>query len=270
MNKLSYAIVYISISTLILSPFLSFSQIDIKKKLLKDTSNTNVNNLDKVNLSKDSLLVFSIKEENLKKNNYNNLFFKKDTSITNFHNQSNFYKNHNFFAGLGNTGLPERNLIFPVKYQNNQISPLSYLDHYFFSYKSADYYKAITPFSDVFFTMGPKRQQILNALFTRNLGKQINLMANYAIIFSPGIYKFQKSNNNHVIINSNFRSRNNRYLVIADYFYNRMVFQQNGGIKYDTAFTENSIGHDVMEVNLKEAESKMKESGLYIRQFFSP
>lgn len=270
MNKFYFSLVYIAFLSLLVFPFSLFSQLKNKNIVISDSTKSSEKKIKENVISKDSLLVYNINEENLSKKNFVDFLNKIDTSLSKLYFKNKLFKNNTFSAGLGNAGLPERNLLFPIQYQHNLINSFNYIQHYLFSNKNADYYKAITPFSDVFFTMGPKRQQILNALFTRNLGKQVNVMANYAIVFSPGIYKFQKTNNNHVILNSNFRSRNNKYFAFADYFYNRLVFQQNGGIKYDTAFTENTIGHDVMVVNLKDAESKMKESGFYFRQFFSP
>ena len=270
MNKFYFSLVYIAFVSLLVFPFSLFSQLKNKNIVVSDSSKSSEKKIKENVISKDSLLVYNINEENLSKKNFIDFLNKIDTSLSKSYFKNKLFKNNTFSAGLGNAGLPERNLLFPIQYQHNLINSFNYIQHYLFSNKNAEYYKAVTPYANVFLSMGPKRQQIVNTFFTRNLGKQVNVMANYAIVFSPGIYKFQKTNNNHVILNSNFRSRNNKYFAFADYFYNRLVFQQNGGIKYDTAFTENSIGHDVMEVNLKEAESKMKESGFYIRQFFSP
>ena len=61
-----------------------------------------------------------------------------------------------------------------------------------------------------------------------------------------------------------------RYAVIANLILNRVKNQENGGITYDTLFTENiESNRFVIPVNLQNAQNRVKESGVYVKNYFT-
>jgi hypothetical protein len=249
-----------------LAPLFIFSQP-------KDTtSNTN----DSLNIvTKDTLKVFGTFENDFDFCNVGKNYFEIDTLLSDFQKNENFYHSNPFFAKSSNSGLAERDLIFQNEYDYNQISSHKYFSHYFYNNANAKYYNTINPFSNAFYMMGPKREQVFDFFFTRNFGKYINAAVDYSLLYSPGRYKNQKSNDNFVNVTSNFHSKNKKYMALANYFYNRMKIQENGGIANDSDFIQKLTSNQLMDVNLNNdktniIENRVKESGIYFRQYYFP
>lgn len=240
--------------TFFLAPFYLFSQP-------KDT----------VPVKNDSLKISAIYESGFDSKDFEKNFFEIDTSLAGFHKKENFYNEHLFYARSSTPGAAERSLLFQADHDFDQISSLRYFRHYFNDNSNAKYYYALSPYSNAFYMMGPKREQLFDFLFTRNFGDLMNTSVDYYLLYSPGIYQYKKSNDNFVSVTSNFHSKSKRYLAIVNYFYNRMKVQENGGIRYDSSFTQNcEPNRERIDVNLYAAENKVKESGIYFRQFYFP
>lgn len=226
---------------------------------------------DTVPVKNDSLKISGIYESGFDSKNFEKNYFEIDTSLAGFQKKENFYNEHLFYARSSTPGSAERSLLFQVDHDFDQISSLRYFRHYFNDNSNAKYYYAPSPYSNAFYMMGPKREQLFDFLFTRNFGDLMNVSADYYLLYSPGIYMYKKSNDNFVTVTSNFHSKSKRYLAIVNYFYNRMKVEENGGIRYDSLFTENyEPNRDRIDVNLYTADNKVKESGIYLRQFYFP
>jgi len=242
------------------------------------SSNAQVKDTAGCQSEKDTLKIFWMNEDafNFK---YQESFFQKiDTTLTGV--QKRFLLNENvpFAAKFANSGLAYRNLEFQSSYSFDFVSCRQYYKDYFFSNENAKYYNVISPYANVSYMMGPKREQIFDVIFTRNFKKNLNLSANYKLIHSNGKYKRQKSDDAFVQLTGNYSTKNHRYVVIGNYFYNRLKIQENGGIKNDSDFTQNvEPNRSYIDVNLENtdiptlsnfAENHIKESGIFIKQYY--
>ena len=227
---------------------------------------------DSISSYNDSIKVFGFYENALDSRNFENKYFDIDTSISNFHKKEYFYHDEIFYAQCSNPGLAERKLFFQNDYDLNQFSSNKYFESYLKNNSKAVYYSNQKPFSNAFYMTGANKKQLLDVLFTRNFGKLWNISVDYSIIYSKGKYNYQESNDNFVLLTSNYHSKKNKYFFIADYFYNRMNFQENGGILNDSGFALNNIQSSGVKVNLQNsnAKNKIKESGFYFRQYYFP
>jgi hypothetical protein len=218
---------------------------------------------------KDTLKIFWVNEDafNFK---YSKPFFQKiDTTLAG--TQKKFLLNENvpFAAKFSNSGLSYRNLEFLSNYSFDFVSSRQYYKDYFLTNENARYYNVVSPYANIFYMMGPKREQVFDVMFTRNFKKNLNFSANYKLIHSNGNYKRQKSDDAFVLLTGNYCTKNHRYTAIGSYFYNRLRIQENGGIFNDADFTDNLLPtREYDTVRLEFAENHIKESGVFIKQFY--
>jgi hypothetical protein len=193
-------------------------------------------------------------------------------SIDGFQKHTYLTEDHPFTARFSNIGLAYRDLVFDTKYNFDFVSSRKYFDDYFLNNENAYYYNVNRPMVEAYLAMGPQREQLFNVLFTRNFKKNLNLSVQYNLIHSLGTYQNQISNDAFVILTGNYSTKNKRYVVIGNYFYNRMKVQENGGLQNDSDFTQNYYSNrSLINTNLTSndsAQNVLKESGFYIKQFY--
>lgn len=106
-----------------------------------------------------------------------------------------------FYATLGNTGLP----LYPLVPDFNPLPGFSYgrnaMAAYRYTPEQIPYFQSITPFSEVRYVMGPDKENVLNALYSRNLYRGLTLGLNYRLIHSTGPYSRQLTDLDNLAIN---------------------------------------------------------------------
>jgi hypothetical protein len=226
-----------------------------------------LNNLEK----KDTLKVNWVNENAFDYKNVNHFYKRRDTSLTGIQKYELLTFNNPFIAKFSNVGLAYRNLDFNTDYCFDFVSSAQYFKDYFLTNENAKYYNLLTPFVDVYYVMGSKKEQTFNLLYTRNIKKNLNISIQYKLIHSDGLYLLQKSDDAFVILTSNYSTKNKRYVVLGNYFYNRMKIQENGGLFHIDDFTSNSKPNrqlDTMNLwNNDNAANHVRESGFYVKQF---
>jgi hypothetical protein len=217
----------------------------------------------------DTLKIRWMHEEAFESRNEKAYYIKIDTLLNGMQKRDQLRESKPFAATFPNLGLAYRDLEFNTQYCFDFVSSRRYYEDYFLTNEKAEYFRVTAPYANAYLVMGPKREQFFNFIFTRNFKKNLNLSANYKIIHANGTYDRTKSDDAFVRLTGNFSTRNHKYLVIGDYFYNRMKDQENGGLLHDTAFLgANKANWKLDSINLFKAENRVKESGFYIRQFY--
>lgn len=217
----------------------------------------------------DSVIIFGFTEDAFKYSDISPFRQKIDSSLKGFQKHGYLNGKTPFITRFANTGLAYRNLDFNSEFSSGFISSRQYFKNYFFTNETSKYYYANTPVAEASLVMGSKREQVFDVFFTRNLKKNLNVSAKYRLIHSPGKYLYQKSDDAFVLFTGNYSSENKKYTVLGNYFYNRLKIQENGGLQNDSDFTGNTDrNRQLLDVNLSDAENRVKESGFYIRQFY--
>ena len=220
----------------------------------------------------DTLKIFYVNEDDFYNKNYPDYYQRVDTSLTGIQKYELLTSKQPFKARFSNSGLTYRDIVFGSKYSFDFVSSRQYVKDYFLTNENAKYFNVSKPFTDIYYGMGPMREQIFNVLFTRNFKKKLNLSANYKLIHAQGKYIRQESDDAFVILTANYAAQNSRYVVLGNYFYNRIKIQENGGLQNDSSFTENiEPKRRYITVNLTDlnnAENRLKESGFYIKQLY--
>jgi len=213
---------------------------------------------------------FSSQFEHLTKRDYTPI----DTMLTGFQKYDPAKELYPFRTSLGNIGLANKSMVF-----NNANAPDFDLgnhsfDSYRFKSENLKYYKGLTPYSDLFYMMGAKKEQYLNVIHNRNLSKNLTIGINYRLVRSLGYYRWQEANNTNAALTSYYTTSNKRYGFIANYVFNRIKADENGGIKPEflSKFEENTeTQREAVDVNLLEGQTRtnnIRESSFYLKQYY--
>lgn len=185
-----------------------------------------------------------------------------ENSIDNFQN----YLSHEF---LGNSGMPINDI--RQSFILNELSfcyHKNYLKNYFFSKKSLLFYDTHAPYSDLFYVIGSKKEQLFKFTFSYNINKNWNVTVNFCRVRSEGYYLRQNTNDNFISLSSIYKSKNNRYNLLLGVMYNYVQNAENGGILNDSIF-ENGVDLDkkLLDVNLTSARSSYLNRSIFVNQY---
>lgn len=189
--------------------------------------------------------------------------FEFSDSVNYFDNSLNNFHNYLERGHLGNSGLPYNNLFSPAisnkpefNYSKNNYS------NYFSSPQNIKFFNTRTPFTDLFYVLGSKKEQIFKMTFSYNVKKNWNVTANFNRIRSDGFYPRQNTNDNFLIVSSNFKSNNNRYYFLASIIYNNVKNAENGGVLDDSVISSTGV-------NLSFAKRSTLNQSVFFKQYLN-
>jgi hypothetical protein len=171
-----------------------------------------------------------------------------------FHNQGQTFNNLGYsFNHLNN--LPD------IGFTAKQVS--------YFNIEDIKYYEVPTATTEILYRTGLQQGQVLDALFTLNFSKRLNVSVSYKGLRSLGAYRRALVSNGNFRGSFQYKTEDNRYelkghLASQDFFH-----QENGGLT--TAALQNFIAEDPnfdqrsrLDVNLNDAESQFDSNRFYI------
>jgi hypothetical protein len=224
--------------------------------------------LDSIKKHRDSIqvLFFYSDFEKLGKLNLH----QNDTALDGFQNYDLLYKHDRFYATLGNIGQAYRSLTpFHSPVENGFDYGIHSSDQYLYKNDSVKYYKVYKTYTELSYIQGAKKEQNFHAVFSRNIYRSFNLGFDFRVMSAPGSYSWQKTNHINFVLTSQFFTKNKRYGVIANLTLNRLINNENGGLKSDSLFENNlEPNRMVIPINLKTAQNRIKETGFFMKHYF--
>lgn len=192
-----------------------------------------------------------------------------DTSLVDFEEYDPLDKKVPFHASLGNVGLAYKNL----KFKNHVNTGFDYgiraFDAYFYDMDEVRYFINPRPYTRLSYVTGASKEQLFEVHHDQRLYKRLALGVDFELINSLGTYQRQKSDDVCVAGKAQFFSDDLRYGAAANYTFGRVKVRENGGIKYDSVYEQDiEPNRSIIEVNLTEAENLLRESGVYLQQYF--
>jgi hypothetical protein len=193
-----------------------------------------------------------------------------DTSSFNVTDFDALEKTNGNFATLSNIGSPHKNLVLENSFYNGYQTENQVFSQILPGFEDIRYVMPLLPFSELYYTMGAKKEQQFDVSFARQLFPRFTIGMEFALNNSPGIYKNSKSENTRVYFTGRYHTKNERYALTGNYVHNKIKFQENGGIQNDSIF-EYNIESDrrLIPINLTDAENLVKESGFGFEQYFN-
>jgi hypothetical protein len=185
------------------------------------------------------------------------------SSLTDFHK----YISKNT---LGNAGLAEQNPAYrPSREQIGFKYSTNHYSNYYYHPYDLRFYNTRVPYTDLFYVIGTKREQLFKGTFSYNLKKNWNIAADFCRIRSEGSHLRQNTNDNFIALSTNYRSKNNRYWLLSSVIYNSVKNSENGGIADDSVFENIDLNEKLLLVNLTSAKRSQENANIYLKQIFN-
>ncbi|RLD89883.1 MAG: hypothetical protein DRJ09_05920 [Bacteroidetes bacterium] len=193
-----------------------------------------------------------------------------DTVTLESHQYDWLYRKNRNYSTLSNIGLAHTDLSFSPMLQPGFSMSWPYFQRYLITNRQVRYYKLLKPYTELFYVMGPKKEQDFQLTFSRDLIKGLTFGINFFLISSPGDYKQSSTNHNAGYLTLGYLTPNKRYHVNINYLFNKLKMQENGGVADDSYFSQNKeTDRTVIPVNLTDAENTVKETGIFVEQFYN-
>ena len=184
--------------------------------------------------------------------------FEYTDSTTSVENTLAGFQNYLPRYNLGNVGLPVIDL-FNTPSQNPYGIGFNYWKNnyhdYFYTHENLKFYNTRSPFTDLFYVAGTKKEGVFKMTFSYNIKKNWNVTIDFSRIRSEGSYLQQKTLDNFLAVSSNYKSKKNRYWFLADVIFNKCKNAENGGVQQDTSF-ENAGFKDRGSIGINLSASK--------------
>lgn len=200
-----------------------------------------------------------------------------DTTLNNFENYSSLYQPRSPKIGLGNLGLAYRNLLFEPRKAVGFDVGLHFLDDYLLKPEDVTYYRARTPFTNLYYVNGALKEQVFRLTHTQNIKPNWNAGFNFNRIGSVGFYPRQKSDHLEAAVFTWYESKNKRYNLLGNLTFNNLKAPENGSILNNTIFDETSSGtintnsslsKSSEPVRLNNSRDNWHDNSFYIKQFY--
>jgi|GEM_PF-2715502 len=121
-------------------------------------------------------------------------------------------------------------------------------------------------FSNVRYLLGTPTEQDFEFNHKQKLGSQIDLVFDFKKLKSGGFYQNQENNHQNVRFEANYQTKNEAYQIHPFAVFNKLGFQENGGIADPLDFEENFIDNRaIMPVNIS-ATNTMKNNFYGVQQ----
>ncbi|HCN83857.1 MAG TPA: hypothetical protein DIT07_09585 [Sphingobacteriaceae bacterium] len=197
-----------------------------------------------------------------------------DTTLKNFENYSPIYQPERPTVNLGNVGLSAHDLLFTPSKTIGFDPGFHALDFYLLRQDSIRYYRARSPYTELYYINGGQSEQIFKVTHTQNIKPNWNFGANYFRNGSDGFYKNQKADHTNIALFTWYESPNKRYNILADILFNTLKAGENGSIVKDTIFTtKKSLSTAAEIVRLSADRASMprqiwRQKGLSLKQIY--
>ncbi len=200
--------------------------------------------------------------------------FPIDTTLRNFQLYSPLYQVRNPSVNLGSTGLAARDLLYNPRKTIGFDPGFHALDRYMMGQDDIRYYRARSPFTQLYYVNGSLKEQVFQATHTQNVKPNWNIGANYFRIGSQGYYRNQEADHLNAALFTWYESPNRRYNLIANGLFNTLKAGENGSLATDTA---SSAGErrDALRVKLAanpgdRSRQTWRQKGFLLSQSFFP
>jgi hypothetical protein len=178
-----------------------------------------------------------------------------------------FLEFHNQGQAINNLGYSFNNIYrFPdIGFSAKQAS---YLD-----IEDIKYYEVPTPTSEILYRTGLQQGQVLDALFSLNFSKRLNVTLSYKGLRSLGAYRRALVSNGNFRGSFHYRTKKNQYQVRGHLTSQDFFHQESGGLTPESLvnFMEDDVNFSTrarLDVNLLDSESQFDGNRFYLEQSY--
>ncbi len=196
-----------------------------------------------------------------------------DTTLANFQNYSPLYQPDNPTIGLGANGLAYRELLFRPSKTIGFDAGFHSLDLYRLTQDSLRFYRARTPYTELYYVNGKSVEQTFKVTHSQNVKPNLNIGANFNRLGGDGLYINQKNDHLNAALFAWYESPNKRYNIIGDLLFNKIKAGENGSTVNDTIFKGKSLAKNAEVVRLSATGNDRpmqiwRRTQYYLKQFY--
>jgi hypothetical protein len=165
-----------------------------------------------------------------------------DTALENSQQYNPIFRNSFGAATLGHFGLPSLPIVYNERPQNEEFVLINSFFPFMKLYDNTVFINTRKPFTKLTYINGGSNQskeEIFDAFYSQNITKTLNAGLHYTTVGSLGQYKIQQ------VKNSSFNFFSSLYGKVYSYHlsvnYNKIVADENGGVKNDSLVTDTTI-----------------------------
>ena len=198
--------------------------------------------------------------------------FPIDTSLRNFQLYSPLYQVNRPTINLGSTGLASRDLLYNPAKTIGFDPGFHSLDPYLLKQEDIRYYRARSPYTQLYYVNGSLKEQVLRVTHSQNIKPNWNFGANYFRIGSQGFYENQESDHLNAAVFTWYESKNKRYNLLANGLFNTLKSGENGSLAVDTV-SAGGLRRDALQVRLganpsDRSRQTCREKGFLLKQSY--
>ncbi len=196
-----------------------------------------------------------------------------DTTLRNFHNYNPLYQPQKPTIGLGSIGLAYRELLFNPSKTIGFNAGFHSLDTYLLNSDSVRYYRARSPYTELYYVNGKLVEQVFKVTHTQNIKPNLNFGANYNRIGGEGLYANQKADHLNADVFVWYESPGKRYNLLTNGVFNTIKAGENGSTTNDNIFDSNPLRKDAEGVRLSgigahRPQQIWRHNSFFLKQFF--
>ena len=183
----------------------------------------------------------------------------------------NYLRTDNFeLLGFHNQGQTFTNLGYD--FSNLKLFPDIGFTAKQFSYLDIDeikYYEVPTPTTEITYRTGLQQGQVLDAIFTLNFSRRLNVSLSYKGIRSLGAYRRSLASNGNFRGAFHYKTKNNRYAIRGHLTSQDFFNEESGGLpqveidKFESN-DDNYTTRARLDVNLNDAENQFNSKRVYL------
>ncbi len=193
-----------------------------------------------------------------------------DTTITSIHQYDPLEQHLGMYATLSNIGTAHINRVFSPFLPPGFLTTNKVYSKYLMKPENIRFYKQYIPFTEIGYVMGPKKEQNLWVTFSREIYRGFSFGMQINMYNSPGAYFNNKTDDKSIFLTGQYYTPGKRYGVVASYFHNKLILQENGGLTDDSSFINNTVSdRRLLPVALSDAQNMIKEAGFFVEQYLN-
>ncbi|PRY35489.1 putative beta-barrel porin [Spirosoma oryzae] len=172
-----------------------------------------------------------------------------DTTMDEVHRFLYVQRSHNLYQDLGALGTPMHPVFVNVPDQLGAQTGYTVFDAYAYQPLSVKYYNTKSPFTDMYVALGGRNQNILRFDFAQNITPRWNVGFAVQRFTSQKQYGVAGTNDPNKllaqnwsgVIHTNYRSKNEKYTLLANFINMNHSLDEQGGVLSGTSVTGETI-----------------------------
>jgi hypothetical protein len=194
-----------------------------------------------------------------------------DTGLTGIQNFSIIIQPRTPRISTGVLGLPTMPLLFEPAKTIGFDAGFHSLEAYALTPDDIKYYRARTPYTNLYYVSGSDKEQILKITHSQNIKKNWNIGANFNRIGANGDYTHQRGDHLNGVFFTWYQSNNKRYNLWANTIFNTLKANENGSIVKEDIFEDTAgslVDKKAESIRLTTARQFWRENTIMLKQSY--